>query len=345
MKLQRLDISGGFLDGLRLPLSNGLSVLIGPRGAGKTSVLELIRFALGVPAMTAEAESAAQRQARAVLGDGTVSVICSVQGEELVFSRTGLDESAAVSATYAYTPPLIVSQSEIEAIGLDPVSRREILDRLTDPLSRADLDGGEERARIASLGRRMERLRSQRDTVAEQRERLGGLEAQLTEAESAQSVAAQKAEAARPLHEAIARDSDELGRIRAAVDAYTFAHEALDAWERELADARLGRPIPSLPPDEVAKRTSAGVARAQELVDQARTEIKDVRALLAASRTETRSRQGEIQTRLKANADQLEALEAGAGTTLHSTIESTLTCPGGMSQSSIRRTSRTILGS
>jgi ABC-type branched-subunit amino acid transport system ATPase component len=315
VKLERLEVSGGFLDGLRLPLSAGLSVLIGPRGAGKTSVLELIRFALGVSAMTAEAETAAQRQARAVLGDGTVSVICAVQGEELVFSRTVLDESAAASAPYAYTLPLIVSQSEIEAIGLDPVSRREILDRLTDPLLWTDLDPGAERARLTNLGRRLERARGQRDAFAEQRERLRDLEAQLAEAESAQSVAAQKAEAARPLHEAIAQDSDELGRIRAAVEAYTIAQETLDDWERDLAEARLGRPLPSLPSGAVANRTSAGVARAQELVDQARAEIEDVRALLTSSREETRSRQGDIQARLKANAEQLEALQAGAGET------------------------------
>jgi DNA repair exonuclease SbcCD ATPase subunit len=315
VRLDRLEVSGGFLDGLRLPLSGGLSVLIGPRGSGKTSVLELIRFALGVPAMTAEAEAAAQRQARAVLGDGTVSVICAVQGEELVFSRTGLDEGAAVSAPYAYTPPLIVSQSEIEAIGLDPASRREILDRLMDPLLRAELEPGEERLRIATLGRLLERVRSQRDAVAEQTKPLQGLEEQLAAAESAQSVAAQKAEAARPLHEAIARDSDELGSIRAAVDAYKIAHETLDAWERDLADARLARPIPALPSEEVAKRTSTGVARAREFVDRARGEIEDVRSVITSAGVEIQSRQGEIQAKLKANADQLEQLQAGAGDT------------------------------
>jgi DNA repair exonuclease SbcCD ATPase subunit len=313
VRLDRLEVSGGFLDSLRLSFSDGLSVLIGPRGAGKTSVLELTRFALGVRAMTSDAETAAQQQARAVLGDGAVSVFCTVQGEELVFSRTGLDDSAAVSASFAYTPPLIVSQSEIEAIGLDPVSRRQILDRLTDPLSRAELEPGEERSRIASLDRRLERVRSQRTAVIEQRDALKGLEERLVEAESAQSVAAQKAEAARPLQEAIAGDSDELGQIRAAVDAYTIAQESLDAWEQELADARLERPIPTLPSDDVALRTSAGVARAKELIDQARAEIETVRALLASSRTETRSRQSEIQARLKANAEQLEALQAGAG--------------------------------
>jgi ABC-type lipoprotein export system ATPase subunit len=315
VRLERLEVSGGFLDGLRLDVGAGLSVLIGPRGAGKTSVLELIRFALGVSAMTAEADTAAKRQAHAVLGDGTVSVVASVQGEELIFSRTGLDESATVSSLFAYTPPLIVSQSEIEAIGLDPTSRREILDRLTDTLSFSEADPGADRTRIAAVGRRLERVREQRDSMAEQRERFGDLEPDLGRAEAEQAVAAQKAGEAKPLHEAIAGDSDELGRIRASVEAYEIAHDVLESWERSLADARLERPIPSLPSDQVAARITAGVERAAELVDQARTELAGLTSTLASARVEARSRQGEIQARLKANTDQLEVLEAGAGDT------------------------------
>jgi ABC-type branched-subunit amino acid transport system ATPase component len=315
VRLERLEVSGGFLDGLRLDIGGGLSVLIGPRGAGKTSVLELIRFALGVSAMTDEADTAAKRQAHAVLGDGTVSVVASVQGEELIFSRTGLDESATVSSPFAYTPPLIVSQSEIEAIGLDPTSRREILDRLTDTLSLSEADPGADRTRIAAVGRRLERVREQQDSMAEQRERFGDLEPDLGRAEAEQAVAAQKADEAKPLHEAIAGDSDELGRIRASVEAYAIAHDTLESWGRSLADARLERPIPSLPSDEVAKQTTAGVARAAELVDQARSEIAGLTSMLASAQVEARSRQGEIQARLKANTDQLEVLEAGAGDT------------------------------
>lgn len=44
--IRRVTFSGGFLDGLELQLSPGLNCLIGARGAGKTTVLEAIRFAL-----------------------------------------------------------------------------------------------------------------------------------------------------------------------------------------------------------------------------------------------------------------------------------------------------------
>src|SRR4051812_18674410 len=42
-----IEVTGGFLKGLNLAFADGLNALIGGRGAGKTTVLELIRFALG----------------------------------------------------------------------------------------------------------------------------------------------------------------------------------------------------------------------------------------------------------------------------------------------------------
>jgi hypothetical protein len=45
-RLRTLRVFGGFLDGLELHFPAGLTCLIGGRGAGKTTVLELIRYAL-----------------------------------------------------------------------------------------------------------------------------------------------------------------------------------------------------------------------------------------------------------------------------------------------------------
>ncbi|MGA2061777.1 MAG: ATP-binding protein, partial [Thermoguttaceae bacterium] len=40
-----MSVIGGFLDGLRLELADGLNCFIGGRGTGKTTVLEFVRFA------------------------------------------------------------------------------------------------------------------------------------------------------------------------------------------------------------------------------------------------------------------------------------------------------------
>ena len=44
-RIRSVSVVGGFLDGLRLELADGLNCFIGGRGTGKTTVLEFVRFA------------------------------------------------------------------------------------------------------------------------------------------------------------------------------------------------------------------------------------------------------------------------------------------------------------
>ena len=44
-RIRSISVNGGFLDGTRLELSEGLNCIIGARGTGKTTVLEFVRFA------------------------------------------------------------------------------------------------------------------------------------------------------------------------------------------------------------------------------------------------------------------------------------------------------------
>jgi PHP family Zn ribbon phosphoesterase len=70
-RLLELSVDGGFLDGLRLPLNDELNVLIGGRGAGKSTVLECIRFALDVPALTKRGQDQHDAVIDHVLGTAT----------------------------------------------------------------------------------------------------------------------------------------------------------------------------------------------------------------------------------------------------------------------------------
>src|SRR5258706_4208134 len=44
--IDRLEINGGFLPGLKLDLPSGLICIIGPRGSGKSTLAEALRFAI-----------------------------------------------------------------------------------------------------------------------------------------------------------------------------------------------------------------------------------------------------------------------------------------------------------
>ena len=45
-RLLSLEVIGGFLDGEKFELKDGLNCVIGARGTGKTTVLELVRYAM-----------------------------------------------------------------------------------------------------------------------------------------------------------------------------------------------------------------------------------------------------------------------------------------------------------
>jgi DNA repair ATPase RecN len=73
--ITRIQVEGGFLDGLNLRFVPGLNVLIGGRGTGKSSIIELIRFCLDHRGSANEEDQKHSRdQALSVLQDGEVTL-------------------------------------------------------------------------------------------------------------------------------------------------------------------------------------------------------------------------------------------------------------------------------
>lgn len=126
MDIERLQVEGGFLDGLDLRFSNGLNVIIGARGTGKTSVIELIRYAFAARNHTAEAKNRSLDHARAVLDGGEVTVILGDLIDDVTISRTA-DEDQPRS-TARYIPPIVLSQTEVETLGLSDAGRLSLID-------------------------------------------------------------------------------------------------------------------------------------------------------------------------------------------------------------------------
>ena len=70
-ELVSLAWKGGFLDGVEIPLNPNLNVLIGGRGAGKSTIIESLRYALGLEPVGEEARKAHQGIVSRVLRSGT----------------------------------------------------------------------------------------------------------------------------------------------------------------------------------------------------------------------------------------------------------------------------------
>ena len=80
MEIVTVGWKGGFLDGVTVHLNPNLNVLIGGRGAGKSTVVESIRSALGLDPIGKEARKAHDGIIRQVLRNGTkISLLVRVQ--------------------------------------------------------------------------------------------------------------------------------------------------------------------------------------------------------------------------------------------------------------------------
>lgn len=125
--IDRVQVEGGFLDGLDVRFQTGLNTIIGARGTGKSTLVELIRFCLGVKGQTSDSTSKSLSHARAVLSDGQVTVTLSNGDENYSFSRSS-DSDTTPLIPGDLKLPLIFSQTEVETIGLLPAGRLNIID-------------------------------------------------------------------------------------------------------------------------------------------------------------------------------------------------------------------------
>src|SRR5208337_2518431 len=149
MYIERVQIEEGFLDGLDVTFVPGLDVIIGARGTGKTSLIELIRFCLGVKGYTTESARRSVDHALSVLGSGQVTVTLADAPGKTVVTRTASDASPRSAGPF--NPPIIFSQTEIENVGLQAVGRLQLLNSFLVGVRRTDAQEAEVSTEIQSL--------------------------------------------------------------------------------------------------------------------------------------------------------------------------------------------------
>lgn len=125
--IEKVQIEGGFLDGMSLELKKGLNTIIGARGTGKSTFIELIRYCLGIQGHTPESHSKSLAHAKSVLKDGQVFVTLSDGVNDYHYSRTA-DGETIPPIPKDLLLPLIFSQTEVENIGLVSNGRLKLID-------------------------------------------------------------------------------------------------------------------------------------------------------------------------------------------------------------------------
>ena len=141
-RIQSLDVAGGFLDGMRIDFADGLNCLIGPRGTGKTTILEFVRYALNIFPDDGNGQAIRRRVddlVKSNLGDGRIRLtIQTKDGLEYIVDRTASGEPLVLTADGQATDITInsggifnadiFSQNEIEDIADNPESQLALID-------------------------------------------------------------------------------------------------------------------------------------------------------------------------------------------------------------------------
>lgn len=142
-KIRCLEVTGGFLDGMRLDFEGNLNCLIGGRGTGKTTVLEMIRWVSDH--MPAQSEDGARsreidRLVQRNLGAGQITLgIETLKGvhyrvrrnygeKPQVLGDTGEPVAIDIGRGSIFSAE-IYSQNQIEDIANDPVFQLKLIDK------------------------------------------------------------------------------------------------------------------------------------------------------------------------------------------------------------------------
>lgn len=317
LRIARLDVEGGFLDGISIEFSPGLNVLIGSRGVGKTSVIETLRFVLGAPFFTAEARERSKQQITSILAGGAarITLVDDKSGGEVTVTRSVRD--SAPQSQGDRSAITVLAQNEVEAVGAQPHGRLALLDRF----SQVDVASAEVTALLAdlrSLGRE-----AQVGTIAN--DRLDDRAAELQHVPSLLAAATDEQQQALANVQATEADKQALERLRQSSAAVVSQRELVSATleASESAGRQLLGVLESFKVIEhldLSKDTSSqlGAAndhlrRARSGLDQAILANTEARAELNDVLAHLDSQQSVIDIEARALRTQLEALQTGLG--------------------------------
>ena len=308
MHISRVQVTEGFLDGLDMRLLPGLNVVIGARGTGKTSIVELIRYCLDVPGHTTDTTKRSREHALSILGSGEVSVTLSDGNYELIVRRSA--GSAAQTLGTAPTP-IVFSQTEIETIGLQSSGRLRLIDGFTSSVRETYLQEEAVSSSVYSITAQIESAQRELDQLAREMADMPRLDAEL----------AQLAPAERELQalsSTTALKTTTLAELSKTISAYSVRSEALTRDIDELAGwkALIMAAIDHTPsltqlqdrPDLTRLMQSAvsGLARSYE-------DARGLQALLETTREENETARISVDGQARVLRQDVERLKAGSG--------------------------------
>ena len=314
MRIERVQIEEGFLDGIDVSFAPGFNVIIGERGTGKTSLIEVVRFCLGVQGYTTDSAKRSLDHALSILSSGQVTVTLSDGERQFLVTRTAADESPRASGSFAR--PIIFSQTEIETIGLRALGRLRLLDSFRGNQKVTEVREAEVSSEVRSLTAQAEEQRREIDELARQVANISALDKQIAE------LIPQEQKLARVF--ATAREKKQLDVLSAniansavRVGAIEQFNQSIFRWQSSLVSLSSAEPglepwLEGAGPDPLTK-CRASVDRATGHLGKALRELQN-----AVSEAESHLRSSQeakltIEDRARQLRKEVETLHQGAG--------------------------------
>jgi len=313
MIIERIQIEEGFLNGFDVCPQPGLNVVIGARGTGKTTLIELIRFCLGVEGYTPETTKRSREHALSVLGSGQVTLTLVDDGRRITVSRSANDPAPRASGPFL--SPIVLSQTEIETVGLQSGGRLRLLDGFIADQQSAVSAETEAVASVRSLTAEANTIRTdieqldlqlaempsileQIGQVEPQEQQLAALSAD-TNAKTAQlSVLSNTIALKGVATEAIQRFGNEITRWRSLIGG--IGEMSNEGWPGNAGGDPLGK-----------LRTRVG--KVQEHLRYALQELSAVEAETAALGNQVASEKVVLEDQARTLRKEIEELQSGAG--------------------------------
>ncbi|WP_165646280.1 MULTISPECIES: AAA family ATPase [Mycobacteriaceae] len=318
MFIERLRVeSEGFLAGLDVRFDPGLNVIIGARGTGKTSIIELIRFCLGADAFTETAASRGRQQAIAILegGAATVSVNDGNQKYEFTRSAASHDGPRLKQPKVACT---VLAQSEVEAVGAQASGRLHLIDRFRQDrdADRRTLDSLE--SRLASLTAEVATIVAEGRAVVDEIESYDSVEEELLQAKTEQEQALSSSEATLTQREQLNALQEAGSHIAARTEILESDNQRLARFSTDLG--RLANTSANLlqawPADAGADPLVTARPKAVFLTKTLRDALETVRSLateLATAQEATQTLRANVDSESRQLRQRLDSVQAGIG--------------------------------
>ena len=305
MRISKLRIEEGFFDGVEVSFEAGLNVLIGGRGVGKTSIIELIRYCLGAESFTSHGSRESINHALAVLETGKVVIdLIKENGEKIIVSRSYKDDEPNYSTEYKR--PIVFSQTEIESVGLDSEGRLKIIDTFLPMIDMADQGINEYRKNVRSSAASLANLRMDLEELMEMVPNIKELEKEESDLVASQKKLLGKNELVNKSQERLEGLQEKIRNTTFEIESLQDFSERINNWQEGLQNSISVEIYPS----ENFNQEETNKKLYKEIYDELKTDYKAIKNIRNKAKGYIEKIEKEVK-RLKVENEPLEEQARG----------------------------------